>query len=111
MCFQPQKKNLFFKICNEGYVVFLGKAKEISKKEYELIFKEQFYLNELQQISWCISTKQNYGTVSDWNIADYENAFDYSFDFNSIWVEKDLERKISLCFNKQSKYKKLPVVY
>ena len=56
-----------------------------------------------------MSTKQKYGTVSDFNIADYENVFDYSFDFNSLWVDKDLERKIRLCFNKLSKYKKLPV--
>ena len=37
-----------------------------------------------------------YGTVSELNIADYENVFDYSFDFNSIWADKDLERKIHL---------------
>ena len=79
---------------------------KISMKQYELIFKEHFYLSELQQISWCISTKQKYGTVSDLNFADYENVFDYSFDFNSIWVDKDLERKIRRCFNKISKYKK-----
>ena len=52
-----------------------------------------------------------YGTVSDLNIADYENVYHYSFDFSSIWLDKDLERKIRLCFNKLSKYKKLPVVY
>ena len=74
--------------------------KEISKKEYELIFKEQFYLSELQQISWCISTKQKYGTVSDLNLADYENIFACSFDFTSKRFDKDLERKICLCFNK-----------
>ena len=44
-------QNLIFQICNERYVVFLERAKEISKKEFELIFKEQFYLSELQQIS------------------------------------------------------------
>ena len=49
--------------------------------------------------------------MSDLNIADYENVFDYSFDFNSIWVDKDLERKIRLCFNKLSNYIKLPEVY
>ena len=43
--------------------------------------------------------------------ADYENGFEYSFDFTSKWVDKDLEGKIRLCFNKLSKYKKLPVVY
>ena len=78
--------------------MFLERAKEISKKEYELIFKKQFYLSEPQQISWCISTKQKYGTVSNLHFADYENVFDYSFDFISIWVDEDLERKIRLCF-------------
>ena len=109
--FSTAEKNYLFKFCNERYVVFLERAKEISKKEYELIFKEQFYLSELQQISWCISTKKKYGTVSDLNIADCENVFDYSFDFNSLWVDKDLERKIRLCFNKLSKYEKFPVVF
>ena len=65
----------------------------------------------LQQISWCSSTKQKYGTVSDLNNIDYESVFDYSFDFNSLWVDKYLERKIRLCFNKLSKYKNFPVVY
>ena len=109
--FSTAEKNSFSKLSDERYVVFLERAKEISKKEYELIFNDQFYLSELQQISWCISTKQKYGTVSDLNFADYENVYDYSLDFNSIWVDKDLERKIRLCFNKLSKYKKRPVVY
>ena len=104
--FSTAEKNSLFKFSNEGYVVFLERAKEISKKEYELIFKEQFHLSELQQISWCISTKHKYGTVSDLNFADYENVFDYLFDFTSKRVDKDMERKIRLCFNKLSKYKK-----
>ena len=82
-----------------------------STAEKNSFLNEQFYLSELQQISWCISTKQQYGTVSDLNFADYENVFDYSFDFTSKRVDKNLERKIRLCFNKLSKYKKLPVVY
>ena len=109
--FSIAEKNSIFKFCNERYVVFLERVKEISKKEYELIFKEQFYLCELQQIFWCISTKQKYGTVSNLNFADYENVFHYSFDFNSIWVDKDLGRNIRLCFNKLSKNKKIPLVY
>ena len=91
------EQNSFFKFCYESYGVFFERAKEISKKEYKLIFKEQFDLSELQQISWCISKKQKYGTMSDLNFADYENVFDYSFDFN--WVDNDLEKK-SVCFNK-----------
>ena len=49
--------------------------------------------------------------MNDLNNADYENLIEYSFDFNSIWVDIYLERKIRLCFNKLSNYKKLPVVY
>ena len=78
----------------------------VSKKEYELFFKEQIYLSELQQTSWCISTKQKHATVRDLNFADYENVFDYSFDFNSKWVDEDLERKTRITFNKLSKTKK-----
>ena len=49
--FSTAEKNSFFEFCNERYIVFLERAKEISKKEYDLIFIEQFYLSELQQIS------------------------------------------------------------
>ena len=69
--FSTAEKNSLFKLCNERYVMFLGSAKEISKKAYELVFKVQLLLGELQQINWRISTKQKYGTVSDLNIADY----------------------------------------
>ena len=97
------KNRSFFKLCNERYVGFNERAKEISKKKYQLIFKEQFYLSELQQIKWCISTKQKHGTVSDLTTADYENVFHYLFNFNSLWVNEDLEIKIRLFFNKLSK--------
>ena len=108
--FSKTENNSFFKLCNERYVVFLERAMEISKEEYELIFEEQFYMNELQQITWCISTKQKHVIMSDSIIANYAKVFDYSFDFNSKWVDKDLERKTCPCFNQLSEYKKLPVI-
>ena len=74
--FSTAEKYTFFKFCNERYVVFIEWAKKVSKKLYELIFKEQFYLSELQQFFRCLSTKQKYGTWSDLNIADSENVFD-----------------------------------
>ena len=80
-------------------------------KEYEQSCKEQFYLSELLQITWCIFAKQKYGKATDLLIVTYENVFDYSYDFESILIEKGLENKIRLCFNKLSKYRKLPVVY
>ena len=80
-------------------------------KEYEQSCKEQFYLSELLQITWCIFANQKYGKVTDLLIVTYENIFDYSYDFESILIEKGVERKIRLYFNKLSKYRKLPVVY
>ena len=38
--FSTAEKNSLFKFCNERYVVVLERAKEISKKEYVLIFKD-----------------------------------------------------------------------
>ena len=80
-------------------------------KEYEQSCKEQFYLSELLQITWCIFAKQKYGKATDLSIVTIENVFDYSYDFESILIEKGVERKILLCFNKLSKYRELPVVY
>ena len=89
----------------------MSRDKEIANREYAESCKEQFYLDELLQITWCIYAKQKYGEAIDLTFATYENIFDYSFDFNSMMIEKGLERKIRLCFNKISKYQKLPVVY
>ena len=89
-------------------------AKKIANKEpneYEQCCKEQLYLNELLQITWCSYAKQKYGKANDLSIATYENVFDYSFNFASILIEKVVERIIRLCFDKFSNYQKLPVVY
>ena len=87
----PEKS--FFNLCNERYVVVLEMAKEISNKEYELFFKEQFYLVELQQFTWRNSTEQKYGLVSDLIIADYESVFDHSYNFNLIRFDKNWREK------------------
>ena len=96
------------------HIVFISRWKEVANhtfKEYEQSCKEQFYLSELLQITWCIFAKQKYGKATNLSIVTYEKIFDYSFDFESILIEKGLERKTRLCFNKLSKYRKLPVVY
>ena len=92
------------------HIVFVSRAKEIAKREFAESCKEQFYLDELLQITWSIYAIQKYGKATDLTFATYENILDYSFDFNSRMIEKEQERKI-LCFNKLSKYQKLPVVY
>ena len=40
--FSTAEKNSFFKFINERYIVFLERAKEISKKEYLLFSKNNF---------------------------------------------------------------------
>ena len=96
------------------HLVFISWWKEVTNhtfKEYEQSCKEQFYLSELLQITWCIFAKQKYGKATDLSIVTYENVFDYSYDFESILIGKGLERKIRLCFKKLSKYRKLQVIY
>ena len=87
----------------------MSRTKETANREYAESCKEQFYLDELLQITWCIYAKQKYGKATDLIYATYKNT--NSIDFNSMMIEKGLEQKIRLFLNKLSKYQKLPVVY
>ena len=96
------------------HTVFISRWGEVANhtfKEYEQSCKEQFYLGELLQITWCIFAKQKFGKATDLSNVTYENVIDYSYDFESFLIEKAVERKIRLCFKKLSKYRKLPVFY
>ena len=96
------------------HIVFISRWKEVANhtfKEYEQSCKEQFNLSELLQITWCIFATKKYGKATDLSIVVYENVFDYLYDFESFLIEKGVERRIRLRFNKLSKYRKLPVVY
>ena len=78
-------------------IVFISRCKEVANhtfKEYEQSCKEQLYLSELLQITWCIFAKQKYGKATDLSIVTYEIVFDYSSDFESILIEKGAKRKI-----------------
>ena len=68
------------------HIVFVSRTKEIANREYAESCKEQFYLDELLQITWCIYAKQNYGKATDLTFATYENILYYSFDFNSMMI-------------------------
>ena len=83
-----QIKNKYIHNC---HIVFVSRAKEIANREYAESCKEQFYLDELLQITWCIYAKQKYGKATDLTFATYENIFDYPFDFNSMMIEKGLD--------------------
>ena len=79
------------------HIKFISRWKEVANhtfKEYEQSCKEQLYLSELLQINWCIFAKQKYGKATDLSIVTYENVFEYSYDFESIPIEKGVERKI-----------------
>ena len=80
------------------HTVFVSRDKKIANKEYAENCKEQFYLDELLQITWCIYAKQKYGKATNLTFATYENIFDYSFDFNSMLIEKGPERKNTTLF-------------
>ena len=74
--------------------MFISRRKEVANhtfKEYEQICEEQIYLSELLQITWCIFAKQKYGKATDLSIVTFENVFDYSYDFESILIEKGVE--------------------
>ena len=69
------------------------------------------YLNELLQITWCVYAKRKTGKGTHLTIATYKNRFDYSFDFDSMMIEKGVERMTRLCFDTFSKYQTFPVIY
>ena len=99
---------------NDRHIVFISRRKKITDeepKEYGQSCKEQSYLNELLQTTWCIFAKQKYGKATDLSIATYENVFDYLFNFAPIMLEKGVEPMIRLCLNNLSKYQKLSMVY
>ena len=80
-------------------IVFIAQWKEVANhafKEYEQSCKEQIYLSELLQITWCIFAKQKYRKATDLSIVTYENVYDYSYEFESILIEKGVERKFRL---------------
>ena len=78
---------------------------DFRKEEYCQIYQQCFYVEELTQIEWSISNKQNSGRFYETNIEDKERHFDYYFDTNAK------SRVVRLSFNRLSKFKKLPVVY
>ena len=66
-----------------------------------------FYLEELTQIEWSISKNQNNGRAHETKIEDREHHLDYCFEFDT----NAKSRFVRLSFNRQSKFKKLPVVH
>ena len=116
------QENLTFSVFSTGvrsksseihnrHKVFISRFVEIAKKEYSQSYKQLFYLNELLQITWCAYTKQKNGRATDLTIATYGNRFNCSISFDSMMIEKGVERMIRICFDKFSKYQKLPVIY
>ena len=82
--------------------------RDFRKEEYCQIYQQQcFYLEKLTQIEWSISKKQTNGRVYETNLEDKEHHFDYCFEFDT----NAKSRFVRLSFNRQSKFKKLSVVY
>ena len=90
------KKNMHI---HNRHIVFISRWKEVANhtiKEYEQSGKVQFYLSEFLQITWCIFSKQKYGKATDLSIVTCENVFDYSYNFESILIEKRVEKNSTL---------------
>ena len=64
-------------------------------------------LEELTQIGWSISKKQNNGRAYETEIGDKEHQFDYCFEFDT----NTKSRFVRISFDRLSKFNKLPVVY
>ena len=65
---------------NDRYTVFISRWKKIADKatkEYEQSCKEQFHLNNLLQITWCIFAKEKFGKATDLLFATIENVFEH----------------------------------
>ena len=80
---------------------------DYKKEEYCQIYQQCFYLEELTQIGWSISKKQNNGRAYETEIGDKEHQFDYCFEFDT----NTKTRFVRISFDRLSKFNRLPVVY
>ena len=91
----------------ESSIVLLKRWRgDFRKEEYRQIYQQCFYLEELSQIQWSISKKQNNGRAYETKIGDKEHPFDYCFEFDT----NKKSRFVRISFNRLSKFKRLPVV-
>ena len=68
----------------ENSIVLLKRWRgDFRKEEYCQIYQQCFYLEEVSQIQWSISKKQNNGRAYETKIGDKEHPFDYCFEFNT----------------------------
>ena len=68
----------------ESSIILLKRWRgDFRKKEYCQIYQQCFYLEELTQIEWSISKKQQNGSFYETNIEDKEHHFDYCFEFDT----------------------------
>ena len=68
----------------ESSIVLLKRWRGDYKKDgYCQIYQQCFYLEELNQIGWSISKKQNNERAYEIEIGDKEHQFDYGFEFDT----------------------------
>ena len=65
------------------------------------------FLEELTQIGWSISKKQNNRRAYETEIGDKEHQFDYCFEFDT----NTKSRFVRISFDRLSQFNRLPVVY
>ena len=74
--------------------------RRLQKKRVLSKLSAMFYSQELTQIEWSISKKQNNGRAYETKTEDEEHHFDYCFDFGT----NAKSRFVRLSFNRLSKF-------
>ena len=90
----------------ESSIVLLKRWRGDYKKEEYCQIYQCFHLEELTQIGWSISKKQNNGRAYETEIGDKEHQFDYCFEFDT----NTKSRFVRISFDCLSKFNRLPVV-
>ena len=81
--------------------------RDYKKEGYCQIYQHCFYLEELTQIEWSISEKQNNGRAYETKIGNKKHQFDFCFEFDT----NTKSRFVRIFFDRLSKFNRLPVVY
>ena len=67
----------------ESLIFLLKRLRGDYKKKFRQIYQQRFYLEELTQIEWLVSKKQNNGRAYETKFGDKEQQFDYYFEFDT----------------------------
>ena len=74
--------------------------RRLQKRRVLQIYQQCFYLEELTQIEWSISKKQNNGRAYETKMGEKEHQFEYCFEFDT----NTKSRFVRISFDRLSKF-------